>query len=239
MTTFPLHLTELARNAALSVDEQNRNLTKYAQRGGSSPVNYRRLPDHYPALLNIATTLLGPAGDVEMDRLKRQLQQECSTKGFRASWRVVTGVRELARRLGMSGYELRYQSVDLQIAGQLCRFATDYVVSVNGRPLSVWIEPRRSGALGGSGRHVWFSGMHLQMRAPRPQVLGGLGLAIIQFDSGEAVLHEYDGQAPLYSFDDLDRMFNQTLGLWNQIRGSLPMVSGGSGPFNLNSPPGP
>jgi hypothetical protein len=94
------------------------------------------------------------------------------------------------------------------------------VLSIDGRPLVPFFDPRRTKALTVQGRRFVFSVMHERIRAADPD-FAEVVLAIVQFSLSEKgpripILHIDDGIV-LFTFDELDQMVRETYELWQEV----------------------
>ncbi|MEM6665608.1 MAG: hypothetical protein AAF638_04330, partial [Pseudomonadota bacterium] len=94
------------------------------------------------------------------------------------------------------------------------------VLSVDGQPSAIFIEPRRNQGLTAEGRRFAFSMMHERIRAA-DEDFAAVRLTIFQFhapsDGRRAVRLHTDEGVELYSRDELEQMVASTYEMWREI----------------------
>lgn len=218
MKIRPLHEIDLARIAPLPLDQQRRQLTQI--RHGRPPFSYGPLRSCFHDIFNVQLEMFSPVDATEWTVIESLLRRKCrSADELKANLAVAKGLHEFGSRSEVLGRTQEFFPLAMG-AGQKVAYWLPMVLSIEGRAVVPFIDPRRSKGLTREGRRFAFSMMHERVRAADPDY-ETVGLAIVQFgdvieDQRAVVVHMDDGTT-LFSIDQLEMMVNSTYALWHEI----------------------
>lgn len=210
--------TDLARIAPLPREQQRRQLEQ--MRNGRPPFSYEPLRACFHDIFNVQPEMFGPVVATDWFVIEALLKRKCrSDDELRANLAVAKGLHQFTVEAGMLGRAQEFFPLAMG-TGQKVAYWLPLILSVDGRPVVPFIDPRRSKGLTREARRFAFSMMHERIRAADPDY-EAVRFAIFQFgDAAEGqrnpVLYTDDGVV-LYSLDEMEAMVEATYSLWREV----------------------
>lgn len=218
MKIRPLPDIDLARIAPLPEDQQRKLLEQI--RHGRPPFSYGPLRTCFHDIFNVQPEMFGPVVATAWGMIEAQLGRKCrSDDELQANLRVARGLHQFATESNLLGRAQEFFPLAMG-AEQKVVYWLPMVLSLEGRPLVPFIDPRRSRSLTREARRFVFSMMHERIRAVDPDY-EAIQLAIFQFgdvnvDRRNPVLHTDDG-IELFTIDQMETMVKATYELWREV----------------------
>lgn len=214
----PLPDIDLARIATLPINQQRKQLEQI--RDGRPPFSYGPLRTCFHDIFNVQPEMFAPVAPTDWAVIERQLRRKCRSEDeLRANLRVARGLHQFAMDAGMLGRAQEFFPLAMG-TGQKVAYWLPMVLSLEGRAIVPFIDPRQSRNLTGEARRFAFSMMHERIRAADPDY-GSVRFAIFQFgevneDRRNPVLRTDDG-VQLFSLDEMEAMVSTTYELWYEV----------------------
>jgi hypothetical protein len=214
----PLPDIDLARIASLPRDQQRRQLEQ--MRSGRPPFSYNPLRTCFHDIFNVQPEMFGLVEPTAWAIVEERLRAKCRSEDeLKANITVARGLHDFATTARMLGRAQEFFPLAMS-TGQRVAYWLPMVLSLDGRPIVSFIDPRRSRGLSRAARRFVFSMMHEHIRAGDPDY-EEVGLAIFQFgdeaDGRRApILHTDDGIG-LIPLAELEAMVSATYALWQEV----------------------
>lgn len=229
MKTRRLLEVDLARLAPLPADEQRRRMRELV--GGGGRFSFKPTRDLFPEVLNSQPPMfvpLGVAPVTEFSVIEERLKKGCrSAEELSFNMLAARMLYSHFRTQDVVSHPYNFGSMSLGIE----RGVQYWVQSFYARgdlPVVTFIDPRGGQGLTSRARDVAFAAMHASIRERNPDFANAI-LEIIQlpYERGSKTaesmvtpralrVHTLDG-APVYTFDEIDRMLTQTLRIWDEV----------------------
>lgn len=218
MKIRPLPEIDLARIAPLPKDQQRRHLEQLQH--GRPPFSYGPLRANFPDIFNVQPEMFGPVAPSEWAVIEAQLGRACrSDDELRSNLAVARGLHRFTTDAHMLGRTQDFFPLAMG-SGRRVSYWLSMILSLEGRPVVPFIDPRRSRGLTREGRRFVFSMMHERIRAVDPDY-DAVHFAIFQFgdftdDRRNPILHMDDG-VELFPLAALESMVATTYELWQEV----------------------
>jgi hypothetical protein len=214
----PLPETDLARIAPLPTDEKRRALEQI--RLGHPPYSYGPVRGTISDVLNVQSDRICSMPRTPWEKIQEAIQRKSRNAAEeRANLRVARGLFSFVDEKGIVGRHHDIFPFQLGIGTKVV-FWQPTILTLEGRPLIPFLDPRRVKRLTAQGRRFVFSVMHERIRAADPD-FADVSLAVVQFalsDNGPRVPVIYtDHGVDLFTFDELDQMVRETYELWMEV----------------------
>lgn len=229
MKTRRLLEVDLARLAPLAADEQRLRMRKLI--GGSGRFSFKPMREQFPEVLNSQPPMfvpLGAAPVTEFSVIEDRLKKDCrSAEELSFNMLAARMLYSHFRAQDVVSHPYNFGSMALGLE----RGIQYWVQSFYARgelPVVTFIDPRGGQGLTARARDVVFAAMHAAIRERNPDFANAV-LEIIQLpyerrskspDSSPTPralrVHTLDG-APVFTFDEIDRMLTQTLRIWDEV----------------------
>lgn len=164
--------------------------------------------------------MFGPVVATDWSVIETLLKRKCKSEDeTRSNLAVAKGLHQFTTEAGMLGRAQEFFPLAMG-TGQKVAYWLSLILSVDGRAIVPFIDPRRSKGLTREARRFVFSMMHERIRAVDPDY-AAVGFGIFQFgdfaeDQRNPIIHTDDGVA-LYSLDEMEAMVEATYALWREI----------------------
>jgi hypothetical protein len=228
MKTRRLLEVDLARLAPLSLREQRRRMASLVEGGGRFSCKPTR--DQCPDILNSQPPMfvaLDTSPVTEFNVIEATLKKECrSQHELSFNLQAAQMLYRHFRSVGVVSHPHNFGSMSLGLDRGVQYWVQGYYAR-DGLPVVTFIDPRGGQGLTSAAREVVFAAMHATIRERNPDFANAI-LEIIQlpYDRKEATetttprrtltAHTLEG-TPKYTFEELDRMLTETLGLWYEV----------------------
>lgn len=218
MKIRPLPDIDLARIAPLPPSQQRKQLEQI--RFGRPPLSYGPLRACFHDIFNVQPEMFGPVDPTEWAVVEARLRRKCRSEDeLKANLLVARGLHKFATNACMLGRAQEFFPLAMG-TGQKVVYWLPLVLSLEGRPIVPFIDPRRSRGLTREGRRFAFSMMHERIRAADPDY-EAVRFAIFQFgdadhDRRPPILHTDDDVA-LFSLEETEAMVCATYELWREV----------------------
>ena len=210
--------TDLARIAPLPRDQQRRQLEQ--MRNGRPPFSYAPLRGCFHDIFNVQPEMFGPVVATDWAVIEALLKRKCcSDDELRSNLAVAKGLHQFTADAGLLGRAQEFFPLAMG-TGQKVAYWLPLILSLDGRPIVPFIDPRRSRALTREARRFVFSMMHERIRAADPDY-EAVRLGVFQFgDVAEGqrnpILHT-DENVVLFSLEEMETMVEATYSLWREV----------------------
>lgn len=190
-------------------------------RFGRPPFSYRPLRSCLDDIFNLQPDLtFGTATPTSISRIEELIERRSShADEAEHNRRVARGLHSFASSGNVFGRKHEFFPLAMGM-GRRVSYWQSMVISIDGAPFAVFIEPRRNKGLTADGRRFAFSMMHERIRAVDDD-FAEIGLAIIRFDDPDndcrAARPYTDANVTLYSLDELETMVSKTYAIWREI----------------------
>jgi hypothetical protein len=214
-----LHDIDLARIAPRALELQRKQLEQI--RHGRPPFSYNPLRGCFHDIFNVVPEMFGPVAPSEWSAVECRLRYKCKTEDeLKANLLVARGLHQFAVEAQMLGRAQEFFPLAMS-AGQKVNYWLPIVLSLDGKPLVPFIDPRRSSrGLTQDARRFVFSMMHERIRVADPDY-ESVALAIFQFDDGDGERRSpklyTDEGVELFSLDEMEAMVATTYNLWRDV----------------------
>lgn len=221
MKIRPLPDLDLARIALMPTDQKWHELRQMKQ--GYPPYSYQPTRRSLLEILNVEAGPLGIVARAPWAQIAEEVAKRCRTDVEKiANLAVADALYSFADNHSIFGRRHEFFPLAIGLSGKVS-YWVPAVVSVEGRPMIPFIDPRKTKKLTREGRRFAFSVMHERIRVADPD-LADAELGIFQFDvhkSDEEIirtpkLHTASG-VELLDFDTIDAMVRETYEIWHAI----------------------
>lgn len=202
----------------MPLDQQRKQLEQI--RYGRPPFSYGPVRTCLHDIFNVQPEMFGPVAPTAWAAVEAQLRRKCRSEDeLQANLRVARGLHQFATDAGMLGRAQEFFPLAMG-TGHKVTYWLPMVLSLEGRALVPFIDPRRSRGLTREARRFVFSMMHERIRAADPDY-EAVRFAIFQFgdvteDRRNPMLHTDNGVA-LFSLDEMESMVSATYELWREV----------------------
>lgn len=210
--------TDLARFAVMTPDRRRAALRRH--KSSYAPYSYDPLRHAVPAIFDVGVPLIGRSLGLSWETISKSIAR-ASVRGEKqriANLAVGELLFKFAQEHGVKGRNQDFYPMPVGTVTSI-RFWSSMVISVDGKPLVPFIDPRQVNALDAEARRFVLSVMHERIRALDLDYRD-VGLGIFQFPVAgkrrKAVLHTDEG-IDLYDFETLDLMVRDTYEMWWEI----------------------
>jgi hypothetical protein len=214
----PLPEIDLARIAPLSTDQKRRALEQ--MRLGRPPYSYAPMRGSLSDLTNVQADLAGPLTRTPWDKVANVISRASRSDAEEsANLRVAQGLFDFAESSQLIGRRHDIFPLALGVSTKVT-YWQPAILTLDGRPVVPFYDPRRAKILTADARRFVFSVMHERIRAADPD-FSEVGLAIFQFAPSvkgpRTPIIFSDTSVELFTFDDLDEMVSETYRMWQEI----------------------
>lgn len=218
MTTPLLPDTDLARIATLSDDMQRAQLWK--MKTGFSTFSYKHVRACFGDIFNVQPAMFGDTPPTPFEKIRERLIRSCKAGDeFKSNEQIAKALHDFASEHNIAGRHHDFFPLAMGI-GRKVTFWLPSVFAIDGKPYSLFIDPRRTKGLTKAGRRFAFSVMHERIRAA-DEDFAGVNLGIVRFsvnDDGRRTAQLYsDKGVTLYSLDELESMVANTYRIWTEV----------------------
>ncbi|SHG33183.1 hypothetical protein SAMN02745157_4038 [Kaistia soli DSM 19436] len=219
MKKRPIPETDLARITVLPWDRQRSELEHL--KVSFSPYSYGSVRGVSGDILNISTIMLGATARPAWQIIAREIERNCrrGEDEIAANLAVGRALYQFSEKHSVHGRREEFFPLTVGVFAKL-RYWSQAVVSIDGRPSVVHIDPRKSSALDARSRRFVFSVMHQRIRLADPDftevTLGIMQVPKRADGSRQAELH-VNTDVELYDFEALDQMITTTYEIWWDI----------------------
>jgi len=214
----PLPDLDLARIAPMT-PERKRNALNTLKLG-HPPYSYEPLRRTILDVLNIQAGPLASVPRTPWSAIASEVRRRSRKPDeFKANIAVAEALYGYASEHDISGIRHEIYPMNIGVSEKVV-YWTPAVVSIDGRPVVPFIDPRRSAKqLTSAARLFVFSVMHERIRVADPD-FADVGLCIIQFgceDNRRIPIHYSADGLTLIPFDGLDQMVRETYAIWQEV----------------------
>lgn len=218
MKTPPLPEIDLARIAPMPFLQKQRALEGF--RLGRPPYSYGPMRGSLSDLTNVQADLAGPMDRLPWEKIASVISRAAkSDLEESANLRAAEGLYRFAEAAELMGRRHDIFPLALGLSSKVT-FWQNAILSLDGRPIVPFYDPRRAKSLTAEGRRFVFSVMHERIRAADPD-FADVGLVIFQFELSAKGMRMpitfSESSVELFSFEDLDQMVRETYSLWQEI----------------------
>lgn len=209
---------DIARIGPMPREQKKRELEQ--MKLAFPPYSYDPMRRTILDIFNVQAGPLAPLPRTSLESVKAAIRTYGRGEEERdANLRVAEGLYLWAEDNSVSGRREEFHNLSIGVSEKLT-YWSPAVLSLDGRAVVPFIDPRKAKKLTAEARLFAFSAMHERIRAADPD-FAAVALGIFQFTNpGEgprrARLFLDDGLT-LYSFDDLDAMVRETYELWREV----------------------
>ena len=217
-TRRSLHDLDLARIAPLPKDEKQ--------------VELRKLKDSFPpygykpfrlSILDILDVQAGPLAALPRTPWRTIAaairQRGKSVAEIKANLRAAEGLFNFAKDHEIIGRRHEFYPLAIGLSERVS-YWSPVVISIAGRPVVPFFDPRMSSKLTPLGRNFVLSAMHERIRVSDPD-FAEVGLAVFQFANSKegprAAKPHFADAISLYDYEAMDGMVRETYSIWNEI----------------------
>lgn len=213
----PLHEIDLARIAPLPEGRQRKELEQI--RNFPPKCSYAPFRSKLHDILNVQYGMFEPVQATPWLVIEQELERVCRPSDLNANLQVARSLHDFATNSNLVAREQNFYPLSMG-AGRKVEYWLPILLSLEGRPLIPYIDPRRSHQLTTEARRFVYSMMHERIRAFDPDY-ADVQFAIFQFDKESEgkrkIIVNTDEGIDLFSFDQMEDMVNTTYALWREI----------------------
>jgi hypothetical protein len=187
---------------------------------GHPPYSYGPVRNTISDVLNVQSDLIGPMPRTPWEKIQTAIRKRSrSDIEEKANLRVAEGLFDFVSNNEIVGR--RYDIFPLQLGiGRKVVFWQPIILTLEGRPVIPFLDPRRAKRLTAQARRFVFSMMHERIRAADPD-FADVTLGVVQFALSAKgprppVLFTDQG-VELFSFEELDQMVSETYEIWKEV----------------------
>jgi hypothetical protein len=234
-TRRSLHDIDLARIAPLPKDEKRAELQKL--KGTWPPYGYKPFRLSILDILNVEAGPLAKLARTSWEGVAASIRQHATSPDeILANLRAAEGLYNFASEYEIVGYRHEFYPLAVGLSEKVS-YWSPIVISLKGRPVVPYFDPRKSNKLTPLGRRFALSVMHERIRVADPD-FADVDLAVFQFTSPKKGARvpkpHFSNDVALFDYESLDAMVRETYAIWDEIldeRLAEARRSGGSGPF--------
>lgn len=200
------------------------------------PHSYAPVRASLSDILNVEAGMLAPLPRTPWSKIAESIHKASRSEDEEtANLQVGKGLYSFADSAGLRGRRHDFMPLGFGI-GKKVVFWHNSVLTLDGRATIPFFDPRRTKSLTAVARQFVFSVMHERIRAADPD-FAGVAFGIFKFaitdDEERAPIIHLDEGIPLFSFDDLQYMVEETYVMWREVfmdrTAEARRSSGGSG----------
>jgi hypothetical protein len=211
----------LARIAPMPTDQKWHELRQ--MKLGYPPYSYQPTRRSLLEILNVEAGPLGAVARAPWAQIAEEVAKRSRNDAEEiANLAVANALYSFADNHSIIGRRHEFFPLAVGLSGKVS-YWVPAVVSVDGRPMIPFIDPRRAKKLTREGRRFAFSVMHERIRVADPD-FAEVELGIVQFDAHKTdegairtpKLHAAAG-VELLDFDTIDGMVRETYEIWHAV----------------------
>jgi hypothetical protein len=215
--TSHLHEIDVARIGPLSESEKLIALRKV--KSFIPPYTLNPFRQNIPDTLNILPNMLGDGSRTPLEVIRRNVRSACkSEKEVNANWKTVEALYAFSEEHGIRGRQYELLSLPVGI-GESVRYWSNAIVSVDGIPMILYVDPRKTANLRILGRKFVFSVQNERIKAY--QDLNSVALGIIEFTTDKSGYYKpkltASDRTGLYDYTTLNKMVKELYTIWRQV----------------------
>lgn len=219
MKIRPLPDTDLARIAVLPEDKRRAALEHFWL--GFPPYSYSPTRDCLPDIMNVWSPMFGPAPRASWETIAARIVRASrgNMAGQGANLAASRALFEFAVENDVTGRQQDFPAMLVGATAKI-RYWSSAVISVGGKAIVPFVDPRKQHAMGAEARRFAMSIMHERIRALDPDY-ANVALGIFQFvpsDGGRRAILHTDNGVDLIPFDTLDLMVRETYSMWIEVQ---------------------
>ncbi|QPZ79428.1 type VI toxin-antitoxin system SocB family DNA replication inhibitor toxin [Brucella abortus] len=209
---------DLARIAPLATDQKRRALERFKL--GHPTLTYKPVRALFADIFNVQLDMFTASCPADWSILKRLIRAKATSDNeFNANLLVAKGLHDFAQAKALRSRSHPFFPLSLSV-GEKVEYWLPIVTALEGVPLVIFVDPRRSNGLTAEARRFVFSMMHEHIRLANLD-FATARLGIVQFgdatDSQRPVKLSTDEDVELFDFDQLDQMVRETYDIWREI----------------------